>query len=382
MNFRFFADHLLACTATTDDCETRGHRNHVTLGPGRRDRDRHAVERAAHARHLAHRPRARRRQHRRRQAAGVGAADGVAARRHRRRGRPARRRVQRRPGPRRRGRRAAGRAPRRRRISFTGSVPDGAADRRRGRRRTSRPVSLRARRQVTAARLRRRRPRPRRRPRRRAVRQLRPGLPGRRPDPGRRSRSPTSSPSAFWPRRRGDRARATRATRRPTSGRWSARAHLERVDGFVQRAIADGRHACCSAAGRTPSSGDGGSTTGRRCSRTSTRRSEILTEEVFGPVLTLQTFAHRGGGGRDGQRHRVRPGGDAGHRRPGPRRAGRRPARAGTVWVNCFFVRDLRAPFGGNGHSPASAARAAPGRFDFYCDVKNTSFAPHGMAKG
>jgi aminomuconate-semialdehyde/2-hydroxymuconate-6-semialdehyde dehydrogenase len=25
--------------------------------------------------------------------------------------------------------------------------------------------------------------------------------------------------------------------------------------------------------------------------------------------------------------------------------------RAGTVWVNCFFVRDLRAPFGGVGDS-------------------------------
>jgi len=25
--------------------------------------------------------------------------------------------------------------------------------------------------------------------------------------------------------------------------------------------------------------------------------------------------------------------------------------RAGTVWVNCFFVRDLRAPFGGVGWS-------------------------------
>ena len=24
---------------------------------------------------------------------------------------------------------------------------------------------------------------------------------------------------------------------------------------------------------------------------------------------------------------------------------------AGTVWVNCFFVRDLGAPFGGNGRS-------------------------------
>ena len=36
-----------------------------------------------------------------------------------------------------------------------------------------------------------------------------------------------------------------------------------------------------------------------------------------------------------------------------PERAERVAARlrAGTVWVNCFFVRDLAAPFGGSGHS-------------------------------
>ena len=52
-------------------------------------------------------PGAGRRQHRRAQAAGVGAADRVAAGRHRRRGRAARRRVQRRAGHRARGRGAA-----------------------------------------------------------------------------------------------------------------------------------------------------------------------------------------------------------------------------------------------------------------------------------
>ena len=36
-----------------------------------------------------------------------------------------------------------------------------------------------------------------------------------------------------------------------------------------------------------------------------------------------------------------------------PRRAERvtHALNAGTVWVNCFFVRDLGAPFGGNGQS-------------------------------
>ena len=42
---------------------------------------------------------------------------------------------------------------------------------------------------------------------------------------------------------------------------------------------------------------------------------------------------------------------------------------AGTVWVNCFYVRDLETPFGG---SRDSGIGREGGRhsFDFYCDVK------------
>lgn len=48
---------------------------------------------------------------------------------------------------------------------------------------------------------------------------------------------------------------------------------------------------------------------------------------------------------------------------------------AGTVWVNCFFVRDLKAPFGGSRQS--GVGREGGDRsFDFYCDLKNTVTAP------
>ena len=50
---------------------------------------------------------------------------------------------------------------------------------------------------------------------------------------------------------------------------------------------------------------------------------------------------------------------------------------AGTVWVNCFFVRDLGAPFGGNGQS-GIGREGGVWSFDFYADVKNTVFAPNG----
>ena len=48
---------------------------------------------------------------------------------------------------------------------------------------------------------------------------------------------------------------------------------------------------------------------------------------------------------------------------------------AGTVWVNCFFVRDLNAPFGGSKDS-GIGREGGVWSFDFYADVKNTVVAP------
>ena len=48
---------------------------------------------------------------------------------------------------------------------------------------------------------------------------------------------------------------------------------------------------------------------------------------------------------------------------------------AGTVWVNCFFVRDLRAPFGGSRNS-GIGREGGEWSFDFHADVKNVCTAP------
>jgi 5-carboxymethyl-2-hydroxymuconic-semialdehyde dehydrogenase len=48
---------------------------------------------------------------------------------------------------------------------------------------------------------------------------------------------------------------------------------------------------------------------------------------------------------------------------------------AGTVWVNSFFVRDLRAPFGG-AKSSGVGREGGVYSFDFYADVKNVCSAP------
>ena len=46
--------------------------------------------------------------------------------------------------------------------------------------------------------------------------------------------------------------------------------------------------------------------------------------------------------------------------------------RAGTVWVNCFFVRNLASPFGGSKLS-GIGREGGTWSFDFFCDVKNVS---------
>jgi len=153
-----------------------------------------------------------------------------------------------------------------------------------------------------------------------------------------------------------------------------SRAHVERIDGFVRRALAGGARLL---AGGGVSAGLGGLYYQPTLLTGAEPGAEILTEEVFGPVLTVATF-----GGEDdavglangtpyGLAAMVFTGDHA--------RAERVAARlvAGTVWVNCFFVRDLRAPFGGARQSGVGR-EGGTWSFDFYADVKNTVYAPRG----
>jgi 5-carboxymethyl-2-hydroxymuconic-semialdehyde dehydrogenase len=151
-----------------------------------------------------------------------------------------------------------------------------------------------------------------------------------------------------------------------------SREHLERIDGFVRRALADGAEAVI---GGGPNTELGGLYYRPTLFTGARPGSEILTQEVFGPVLTLQTF-------RDEDEAVAMANGTefglAGILFTGsPERAERVSAQlvAGTVWVNCFFVRDLRAPFGGSRHSGVGR-EGGTWSFDFYCDVKNTCTNP------
>ncbi len=153
-----------------------------------------------------------------------------------------------------------------------------------------------------------------------------------------------------------------------------SRAHFERVSGFVERAIADGAEPVL---GGGPNTEIGGLYFAPTILTGAAEGSEILTEEVFGPVLTVQPFAHEEEAVR--MANSTRFGLAATLVTGDPARAERVSAAldAGTVWVNCFFVRDLGAPFGGNGKS-GIGREGGDYSFDFYCDIKNSVFSPNG----
>jgi aminomuconate-semialdehyde/2-hydroxymuconate-6-semialdehyde dehydrogenase len=152
------------------------------------------------------------------------------------------------------------------------------------------------------------------------------------------------------------------------------RAHLARIDGFVRRAVQAGARPLLGGAVNPEL---GGLYYQPTLLAGAAPGAEILAEEVFGPVLTVQAFADEAeavalaNGTRYGLAATVFTGDRA--------RAERVSARlvAGTVWVNCFFVRDLRAPFGGARQS-GIGREGGTWSFDFYGDVKNTVYAPEG----
>jgi acyl-CoA reductase-like NAD-dependent aldehyde dehydrogenase len=141
--------------------------------------------------------------------------------------------------------------------------------------------------------------------------------------------------------------------------------HLEKVEGFVERARANGDKIIFGGerfeAGKLwykptliePRSND----------------SEVVQNEIFGPVLTLQTF--------DSEAQAIELANSTAYGlssiiyTANAERAERvgRAVRAGTVWVNSFLIRDLSAPFGGYGIS-GIGREGGDYALDFHSDLK------------
>jgi 5-carboxymethyl-2-hydroxymuconic-semialdehyde dehydrogenase len=150
--------------------------------------------------------------------------------------------------------------------------------------------------------------------------------------------------------------------------------HVARVQGFVERAQADGATIAYG--------GDVNTDLGAHYFRPTLvidaqPGSEILTQEVFGPVLTMQTFDtdEEGLALANGTEFGLAACVVSGNRERAEEFC--KFLVAGTIWVNCFFVRDLSAPFGGSKKS-GIGREGGVWSFDFYADVKNTVYAPNG----
>lgn len=150
--------------------------------------------------------------------------------------------------------------------------------------------------------------------------------------------------------------------------------HFNRIKGFVDRAKAEGANIVL---GGEPNSELGGLYFRPTLVKNPMPGSEIVSAEIFGPVLCMQTF------GTDEEAIEMANGTEFGLAAvvvSGFRDHAKKITDklvAGTIWVNCFFVRDLRAPFGGSKKS-GIGRDGGTWSFDFYADVKNTVVSPNG----
>jgi len=140
---------------------------------------------------------------------------------------------------------------------------------------------------------------------------------------------------------------------------------VERVMGFIDRAVAGGAELLWGGA-RHPF----GAQYVQPTMLTNLKQTdEIVQSEVFGPVLTLQTFA------TDDEAIALANGtdyglggvcyGEAAHATEIAQRV-----RTGFIWVNSFGIRDLAAPFGGIKRS-GIGREGGDWSFEFFCDVKD-----------
>ena len=139
--------------------------------------------------------------------------------------------------------------------------------------------------------------------------------------------------------------------------------HLARVEAFVDRARAGGDRVVW-----------GGSRAGPlhyelTLIEPASNDSEIVQNEVFGPVLTMQTFGDEAeavelaNSTSYGLTALIYTGSRARAERVG------HAVRAGIVWVNTFLVRDLTAPFGGRGIS-GIGREGGSYALEFHSDLK------------
>jgi aminomuconate-semialdehyde/2-hydroxymuconate-6-semialdehyde dehydrogenase len=144
--------------------------------------------------------------------------------------------------------------------------------------------------------------------------------------------------------------------------------HRERVQGFVERAVDDGARVLVG--GGRPAHLERGYYFDPTVLVDVKPRCEIVTEEVFGPVVTVEPFREEAEAVR--LANDTRYGLAATVWTENLSRAHRvaRQLEAGIVWVNTWFLRDLRTPFGGMKDS-GIGREGGVHSFEFYTELTN-----------
>jgi aminomuconate-semialdehyde/2-hydroxymuconate-6-semialdehyde dehydrogenase len=144
--------------------------------------------------------------------------------------------------------------------------------------------------------------------------------------------------------------------------------HLERVEGFIERAVAEGGRVLLG--GRRPAHMQRGYFLEPTIIVDVNHSCEIVRQEVFGPVVTIQPF--------DTEEEVIAIANDThyglsatiwtSNLKRAHRVAGE--LEAGIIWINTWFLRDLRTPFGGMKES-GIGREGGVHSFEFYSELKN-----------
>ncbi|ATY85440.1 5-carboxymethyl-2-hydroxymuconate semialdehyde dehydrogenase [Kyrpidia spormannii] len=144
--------------------------------------------------------------------------------------------------------------------------------------------------------------------------------------------------------------------------------HLHRVEGFIERAVKEGGRILVG--GRRPEHLTRGYYLEPTIIVDVDRRCEIVQQEVFGPVITVQPF--------DTEEEVIEQANDTHYGLSATiwtsnlKRAHRVAARleAGVIWINTWFLRDLRTPFGGMKQS-GIGREGGVHSFEFFTELSN-----------